>query len=90
MPHPVIRGAKACSGLWWRRASGSGWPSWMRSRVSPFRTFACLAASCRSPCSLRALLAYGLAAVAVVHGAAREPSLLLGASFFFFILESDS
>src|SRR5207249_10079040 len=29
----------------------------------------------------------GVAAVAVVPGAAREPTLLLGASFFFFILE---
>jgi len=32
-------------------------------------------------------LAYGVAAVAVVHGAALEPSLILGAAFAFFILE---
>jgi len=31
--------------------------------------------------------AYGVAAVAVVHGAALEPSLMLGAAFAFFILE---
>src|SRR5436309_12627771 len=54
----------------------------------PFRTFAVLGGIASFTLLHYALcLAYGLAAVAVVHGAAREPSLLLGASFFFFILE---
>src|SRR6267378_6397195 len=54
----------------------------------PFRTFAVLGGIVPFTLLHYALcLAYGLAAVAVVHGAAREPSLLLGASFFFFILE---
>ena len=54
----------------------------------PFRTFAVLGGIASFTLLHYTLcLAYGLAAVAVVQGAAREPSLLLGASFFFFILE---
>src|SRR5438132_8330769 len=54
----------------------------------PFRTFIVLGGIASFTLLHYALcLAYGLAAVAVVHGAQREPSLLLGASFFFFILE---
>jgi hypothetical protein len=54
----------------------------------PFRTFAVLGGIVPFTLLHYALcLAYGLAALAVVHGAAREPSLLLGASFFFLILE---
>src|SRR5256714_15592241 len=54
----------------------------------PFRTCAVLGGIASFTLLHYALcLAYGLAAVAVVQGAAREPSLLLGASFFFFILE---
>src|SRR5438094_6834953 len=54
----------------------------------PFRTFIVLGGIASFTLLHYALcLAYGLAAVAVVHGAQREPSLLMGASFFFFILE---
>src|SRR2546430_10370598 len=54
----------------------------------PFRTFIVLGGIASFTLLHYALcLAYGWAAVAVVHGAQREPSLLLGASFFFFILE---
>jgi len=54
----------------------------------PFRTFVVLGGIASFTLLHYTLcLAYGLAAVAVVQGAAREPSLLLGASFFFFILE---
>src|SRR5256886_14108964 len=54
----------------------------------PFGPFTVLGGIASSPLLHSALCrAYGLAAVAVVHGAQREPSLLLGASFFFFILE---
>ena len=54
----------------------------------PFRTLEVLGGIVQFTLLHYALcLAYGLAAVAVVHGAAREPRLLLGASFFFFILE---
>jgi len=54
----------------------------------PFRTFAVLGGIAPFTVLHYALcLAYGLAAVAVVHGAAREPALLFGAGFVFFILE---
>jgi len=54
----------------------------------PFRTFAVLGGIAPFTVLHYALcLAYGLAAVAVVHGAAREPGLLFGAAFVFFILE---
>src|SRR5436189_5112919 len=54
----------------------------------PFRTFEVLGGIAQFTLLHYALcLAYGLAAVAAVHGAAREPRLLLGAAFFFFILE---
>src|SRR5437660_840429 len=54
----------------------------------PFRTFAVLGGIVPFTLLHYALcLAYGLAAVAVVHGAAREPSLLLGASAFLFSLQ---
>src|SRR5213079_1473504 len=53
----------------------------------PFRTFAVLGGIAPFTVLHYALcLAYGLAA-AVVHGAAREPALLFGAAFVFFILE---
>ena len=54
----------------------------------PFRTFAVLGGIRVFTVLHYALcLAYGVAAVAVVHGAALEPSLMLGAAFAFFILE---
>jgi len=54
----------------------------------PFRTFAVLGGIWRFTVLHYVLcLAYGVAAVAVVHGAALEPSLMLGAAFAFFILE---
>ena len=54
----------------------------------PFRTFAVLGGIRLFTVLHYALcLAYGVAAVAVVHGAALEPSLMLGAAFAFFILE---
>src|SRR5256885_16998585 len=54
----------------------------------PFRTFAVLGGIASFTLLHYALcLAYGLAAVAGVHGAAREPGLLPGGWFFFFILE---
>src|SRR3989442_3698721 len=54
----------------------------------PFRTFAVLGGMWRFTVLHYVLcLAYGVAAVAVVHGAALEPSLMLGAAFAFFILE---
>src|SRR5437879_12263448 len=54
----------------------------------PFRTFTVLGGIRLFTVLHYALcLAYGVAAVAVVHGAALEPSLLLGAAFAFFILE---
>src|SRR5256885_11599087 len=54
----------------------------------PFRTFAVLG-GIRLFTVLHYVLClvYGVAAVAVVHGAALEPSLMLGAAFAFFILE---
>jgi len=54
----------------------------------PFRTFAVLGGIRLFTVLHYALcLAYGVAAVAVVHGAALEPTLMLGAAFAFFILE---
>src|SRR5438046_9616668 len=54
----------------------------------PFRTFIVLGGIASFTLLHYALcLAYGLAAVAVVHGAQREPSLLWGASFFFVVLQ---
>ena len=54
----------------------------------PFRTFAVLGGIRLFTVLHYALcLAYGVAAVAVVHGAALEPSLMLGAASAFFILE---
>jgi len=54
----------------------------------PFRTFTVLGGIRLFTVLHYALcLAYGVAAVAVVHGAALEPSLMLGAALAFFILE---
>src|SRR5437016_13252165 len=53
----------------------------------PFRTFAVLGGIASfTLLHFTLCLAYGLAAVAVVQGPAREPRLLLGAAFFFVIL----
>src|SRR2546427_1256854 len=54
----------------------------------PFRTFAVLGGISRFTVLHYVLcLAYGVAAVAVVPGAALQPRLMLGPAFAFFILE---
>ena len=54
----------------------------------PFRTFTVLGGVARFTALHFVLcLAYGVVAVSVVHAAAREASLMVGAAFAFFLLE---
>lgn len=54
----------------------------------PFRTFVVLGGVARFTVLHYVLcLVYGVVAVTVVHAAAREPSLVVGAAFVFFLIE---
>ena len=54
----------------------------------PFRTFALLGGVARfTTLHFVLCLTYGVVAVSVVHAAAREASLMVGAAFAFFLLE---
>ena len=78
----VILGAVVGSGIW-------AWIAMVDAAVGePFRTFAVLGGVARfTTLHLVLCLAYGVVAVTVVHAAAREASLIVGAAFAFFLLE---
>jgi len=78
----VILGAVVGTGIWvWIRAGG-------RRRGEPFHTFALLGGVGRfTTLHFVLCLTYGVVAVSVVHAAAREASLMVGAAFAFFLLE---
>ena len=78
----AILGAVVGTGIW-------AWIATVDAVVGePFRTFAVLGGVARFTALHFVLcLAYGVAAVSVVHAAAREASLMVGAAFAFFLLE---
>src|SRR6266704_6916445 len=78
----AILGAVVGTGIW-------VWIALVDAIVGqPFRTFAVLGGVARFTALHFVLcLAYGVVAVSVVHAAAREPSLMVGAAFAFFLLE---
>src|SRR4029077_17445046 len=78
----VILGAVVGTGIW-------VWIALVDAIVGqPFHTFAVLGGVARFTTLHYVLcLAYGVVAVSVVHAAARETSLIVGAAFAFFLLE---
>lgn len=78
----AILGAVVGTGIW-------AWIATVDAVVGePFRTFAVLGGVARFTALHFVLcLAYGVVAVSVVHAAAREASLMVGAAFAFFLLE---
>jgi len=78
----VILGAVVGTGIW-------AWIAMVDAAVGePFRTFAVLGGVARfTALHFVFCLAYGVVAVSVVHAAAREASLMVGAAFAFFLLE---
>ena len=78
----AILGAVVGTGIW-------AWIAMVDAVVGePFRTFAVLGGVARFTALHFVLcLAYGVVAVSVVHAAAREASLMVGAAFAFFLLE---
>jgi len=78
----AILGAVVGTGIW-------VWIALVDAIVGqPFHTFAVLGGVARFTTLHYVLcLAYGVVAVSVVHAAARETSLIVGAAFAFFLLE---
>ena len=78
----AILGAVVGTGIW-------AWIATIDAAVGePFRTFAVLGGVARfTALHFVFCLAYGVVAVSVVHAAAREASLMVGAAFAFFLLE---
>lgn len=78
----AILGAVVGTGIW-------AWIATVDAVVGePFRTFTVLGGVARFTALHFVLcLAYGVVAVSVVHAAAREASLMVGAAFAFFLLE---
>ena len=78
----AILGAVVGTGIW-------AWIATIDAAVGePFRTFTVLGGVARFTALHFVLcLAYGVVAVSVVHAAAREASLMVGAAFAFFLLE---
>ena len=78
----VILGTLVATGIWI-------WIALVDAIVGqPFHTFAVLGGVARFTTLHYVLcLAYGVVAVSVVHAAAREGSLIVGAAFAFFLLE---
>ena len=78
----AILGAVVGTGIW-------VWIALVDAIVGePFHTFAVLGGVARFTALHYVLcLAYGVVAVSVVHAAARETSLIVGAAFAFFLLE---
>ena len=78
----AILGAVVGTGIW-------TWIAMVDAVVGePFRTFAVLGGVARfTTLHFVLCLAYGVVAVTVVHAAAREASLIVGAAFAFFLLE---
>ena len=78
----VILGAVVGTGIW-------AWIAMVDAVVGePFRTFAVLGGVSRfTTLHFVFCLTYGVVAVSVVHAAAREASLMVGAAFAFFLLE---
>ena len=78
----ALLGALVGTGIW-------GWIALVDAIVGePFRTFAVLGGVARfTTLHYLLCLAYGVVAVSVVHAAAREASLIVGAALAFFLLE---
>ena len=78
----VILGAVVGTAIW-------AWIALLDAVVGePFQTFALLGGVGRfTTLHFLFCLTYGVVAVSVVHAAAREPSLMVGAAFAFFLLE---
>src|SRR3989442_15703033 len=78
----VILGAAVGTSIW-------GWIALVDAVVDePFHTFALLGGLGRfTTLHFLLCLTYGVVAVSVVHAAAREASLMVGAAFAFFLLE---
>ncbi len=78
----VILGAVVGTGIW-------VWIAMVDAVVGePFRTFTMLGGVARfTTLHFGFCLTYGVVAVSVVHAAAREASLMVGAAFAFFLLE---
>ncbi len=78
----VTLGAVVGTGIW-------GWIAMVDAVVGePFRTFTMLGGVARfTTLHFVFCLTYGVVAVSVVHAAAREASLMVGAAFAFFLLE---
>jgi len=78
----VILGAVVGTGIW-------VWIALVDAVVGePFHTFSALGGTVRfTTLHYLLCLTYGVAAVSVVHAAARQASLIVGAAFAFFLLE---
>jgi hypothetical protein len=78
----VILGAVVGTGIW-------AWLALVDAVVGePFRTFALLGGMARfTTLHFVFCLTYGVVAVSIVHAAAREASLMVGAAFAFFLFE---
>ena len=78
----ILLGAVVGTGIW-------AWIALVDALVGrPFETFSVLGGMARFTALHYALcLIYGIVAVSVVHAAARETTLIVGAAFVFFLLE---